>query len=92
MTSPAPTPTPTTVDLLVVLTRLETKLDTATLGIADHESRLRTVEQSALIEADIAQLRSDVEALKRGRWPLPTIGAIGGVVGAITAVYAALHP
>ncbi|MQS14531.1 hypothetical protein F7Q99_20245 [Streptomyces kaniharaensis] len=90
MTSPAPTPT--TVDLLVVLTRLETKLDAATAGIADHEIRLRTVEQSAVTETDIAQLRADVEALKRHRWPLPTIGALGGVVGAVAAVYAALHP
>ncbi|MFB7907634.1 hypothetical protein ACFC1T_14475 [Kitasatospora sp. NPDC056076] len=76
----------------MVLTRLETKLDTATIGIADHESRIRTVEQSAVTERDIAQLRSDVESLKRSRWPLPTIGAIGGVVGAVAAIYAMAHP
>jgi hypothetical protein len=64
MTSPAPTPT--TVDLLVALTRLETKLDTATTGIADHETRIRAVEQSAVTEAETAQLRADVESLKRG--------------------------
>jgi hypothetical protein len=80
------------VDLLVVLTRLETKLDAATAGIADHETRIRAQEQSAVHEADIAQLRADVEALKRARWPLPTIGAIGGVVGAAAAVYALVHP
>ncbi|NUQ95592.1 MAG: hypothetical protein HOY79_03180 [Streptomyces sp.] len=79
-------------DLLVVLTRLETKLDAATIGIADHESRLRTVEQTAVTEGDIAHLRADVESLKRSRWPLPTIGAIGGVIGAMAAVYAIAHP
>jgi hypothetical protein len=80
------------VDLLVVLTRLETKLDTATAGVADHETRIRAVEQTAITEADVAGLRADVESLKRGRWPLPTIGAIGGVVGAIAAIYAMAHP
>jgi hypothetical protein len=67
------------VDLLAALTRLETKLDTATTGIADHETRIRAVEQSAVTEAEIAQLRADVESLKRvpamegtghrGAWP-----------------------
>lgn len=30
---------------------------------------------------DIDDLRSDVENLKRGRWPLPTIGVLAGVAG-----------
>ncbi|KIQ67066.1 hypothetical protein TR51_06715 [Kitasatospora griseola] len=86
MTSPTvPTPTPTAVDLLVVLTRLETKLDTVSAGIADHETRLRQQEQTALSEADIAQLRADVEALKRGRWPLPALGALTGVAALVVA-------
>jgi hypothetical protein len=74
------------VDLLVVLTRLETKLDTATAGIADHETRIRAVEQSAVTEAEIAQLRADVESLKRARWPLPTISAIAAVVAVVASV------
>ncbi|MFD7410163.1 hypothetical protein [Kitasatospora purpeofusca] len=79
MSSPGPGTIPTTVDLLVVLTRLETKLDSATAGIADHETRIRVVEQESLRESDVAQLRTDVEALKRGRWPLPTVAALVGV-------------
>ncbi|MFH8380627.1 hypothetical protein ACH4E7_06755 [Kitasatospora sp. NPDC018058] len=62
-------------------------------GFATLNGRLDVaLTRTTQAEADIAQLRAEVEALKRGRWPLPTIGAIGGVVGAITAVYAALHP
>ncbi|WP_307853911.1 hypothetical protein [Streptomyces tagetis] len=57
------------------VTRVETKLDgigqgVTTLGtaVADHETRLRTLE--------------------RGRWPLPTIGALAGVAGAVTGALA----
>ncbi|MFD7410608.1 hypothetical protein [Kitasatospora purpeofusca] len=66
--------------------RMEAKLD-AILGdqrehretIADHETRLRAQERTALTEADVAPLRADVEALKRARWPLPTVAALVGV-------------
>ncbi|MFJ2579955.1 hypothetical protein [Kitasatospora aureofaciens] len=61
------------------MTRLETKLDTATAGVADHEIRLRSVEQTALREADVAPLRADVEALKRNRWPLPTVSVLAAL-------------
>ncbi len=77
---------PTTVDLLVVLTRLETKLDTATAGVADHETRIRVVEQEALREADVAPMRADVEALKRSRWPLPTIAVLASLAGVAIAL------
>lgn len=33
-------------------------------------------------EKDLAELRADVEALKRGRWPLPALGALAGMAGA----------
>ncbi|MCP2310562.1 hypothetical protein [Kitasatospora paracochleata] len=48
----------------------------ATAGIADHETRIRAVAQSAVTEADLAPLRADVEALKRGRWPLLALGRV----------------
>ncbi|MFD8970557.1 hypothetical protein ACFV0C_37145 [Streptomyces sp. NPDC059568] len=86
MTAPPPH-APTTVDLLVVLTRLETKLDTATTGIADHETRIRTQEQSAVTQDDIVPLRADVETLKRARWPLPSIAALAAVAAVVIALY-----
>ncbi len=39
-------------------------------------------------EKDISDLRADVEALKRNRWPLPTIGVLAGVAGAATGAIA----
>jgi hypothetical protein len=80
VTSPIPT-APTTVDLLVVLTRVETKLDSASTGLADHETRLRSLEQAAVTNTELAPLRSDIESLKRGRWPLPALGAVTGIGG-----------
>ncbi|MFF7901158.1 hypothetical protein ACFZCV_20535 [Streptomyces sp. NPDC007920] len=39
-------------------------------------------------EKDIGALRTEVEALKRNRWPLPAIGALTGMAGAATGVVA----
>jgi hypothetical protein len=39
-------------------------------------------------EKDIGELRHDVEALKRNRWPLPAIGALTGVAGAVAGLLA----
>lgn len=36
----------TTTDLLVVLTRVETKLDISSSQLADHEVRIRSLERS----------------------------------------------
>ncbi|MER5350571.1 hypothetical protein ABT093_09595 [Kitasatospora sp. NPDC002551] len=49
--------------------------------IADHETRIRAQERTALTEADVAGMRVDVEALKRGRWPLPTIAVLASLAG-----------
>lgn len=81
----APAPAPTTVDLLVVLTRVETKLDAAEIGRADHEQRLRLLEQNAVTSTALGPVLQDVEALKRNRWPLPALCALTGV-GSLVAV------
>lgn len=86
MTTPIPT-APTTVDLLVVLTRVETKLDSAGAGLADHETRLRLIEQNTVTNADLVPMRADVEGLKRARWPLPALGALTGVGALVLAVW-----
>ena len=39
-------------------------------------------------EQELNELRAEVEALKRNRWPLPALGALAGVVGTATAVIA----
>lgn len=59
--------------------RMEAKLD-AILG--DQREHRET----------IADHESRLRRLEAGRWPLPTIGALGGIAGAAAAVYAALHP
>jgi hypothetical protein len=86
-----PTPPPTTVDLLVVLTRVETKLDAVTRQGIDHETRLRAIEQSAVTQDDLGSLREDVETLKRGRWPLASVGAVAGVAGTVVGAIAILQ-
>ncbi|MFI6117488.1 hypothetical protein [Kitasatospora sp. NPDC051164] len=61
------------------LLRLEAKLDTLAATDRDVDNRLGDHE---------ARLRR----LEASRWPLPTIGALGGIAGAAAAAYAALHP
>lgn len=41
-------------------------------------------------EKDIGELRTDVEALKKGRWPLAALGALTGVAGTATGVVSLL--
>jgi hypothetical protein len=53
-----------------------------------NEQDVKQLRQDA--EKDIAELRYDVEALKRNRWPLPAIGALTGIAGAATGVISLL--
>lgn len=55
----------------------------------DTEKDLATARED--LGKELAALRSDVEALKRSRWPLPTIGALAGVGGAVAAAIALLQ-
>ncbi|MDT0567931.1 hypothetical protein RM704_10685 [Streptomyces sp. DSM 3412] len=53
-----------------------------------NERDLQQLRQDT--EKDIGDLRADVEALKKGRWPLPTMAALAGAVGAGTGLFALL--
>ncbi|MFF7991781.1 hypothetical protein ACFZDG_18550 [Kitasatospora xanthocidica] len=61
------------------LIRLEAKLDA--LGAADRDVDSRLVDHE-----------SRIRRLEAGRWPLPTIGVLGGAVGSAAAVYALMRP
>lgn len=39
-------------------------------------------------EKDLADIRAEVEALKKNRWPLPALGVLAGVAGAATGAIA----
>jgi len=51
-----------------------------------NERDLQQLRQDT--EKDLAELRVDVEALKRNRWPLPAIGALTGIAGAVAGLLA----
>lgn len=42
-------------------------------------------------EADVRDLRTEVEILKKGRWPLPALGALTGVAGLVLALMTLLQ-
>ncbi len=50
---------------------------------------LQRVDQSdgqvAELKEEVGSLRQEVEDLKRGRWPLPAIGALTGLAGLVLA-------
>lgn len=58
--------------------RVETKLD----GLRDGYTEVR---------ADVSDHEARLRSLERSRWPLPTIGALAGVGGAIAAAVALLQ-
>ncbi|MER6821669.1 hypothetical protein ACWEV9_19145 [Streptomyces albogriseolus] len=73
------------------LTRVETKLDGIGHGltdlgkdVADHETRLRTLEAMP----KTTDIEPRVTSLERTRWPMPTIGVLAGVAGAATGAMA----
>lgn len=51
-----------------------------------NERDLQQLRQDT--EKDVAELRADVEALKRNRWPLATVGALTGAAGAAAGLLA----
>lgn len=53
-----------------------------------NERDLQQLRQDT--EKDIGELRTDVEALKKGRWPLAALGALTGVAGTATGVISLL--
>ncbi|MGO4747830.1 hypothetical protein AB4212_04195 [Streptomyces sp. 2MCAF27] len=54
----------------------------------DHEKRLRALETGETERQRRAAARLD--ALESGRWPLPTLGVLAGLVGAGTGLVALL--
>lgn len=59
------------------LTRVETKLDAIGQGLTE-------------LGKDVADHETRIRALERARWPLPTIAALSGVVGAGSGLFAML--
>lgn len=58
------------------LERLRGAVDT---GFATLNGRLDvTLQRQSQTEADVAELRTDVEMLKRSRWPLASVAALTG--------------
>ncbi|MGW3072382.1 hypothetical protein [Kitasatospora sp. NPDC001132] len=70
-----------------VAVKLEQIRGTMETGFATLNGRLDVaLTRTTQVEADVAQLRAEVEALKRGRWPLPAVGALTGIAGLIAGV------
>jgi hypothetical protein len=83
------TPPESSVNVALELERLRGAVDT---GFATLNGRLDvTLQRTDQAEKDIAALEVRVTALERGRWPLPTIGALSGLAGAVAAAYALLQ-
>lgn len=67
------------------LALLVQRSDQSDKAIADHEKRLDAVErgETERQKRDTARL----DALERGRWPLPSIAALAGLAGLGLSVY-----
>lgn len=89
-----------TVSEASVAVELERLRGTVATGFAEVKGALAVlVERSDRNERDLAQLRDhtakeldelrvDVEALKRNRWPFAALGALTGVAGAVAGLLA----
>lgn len=78
---------PESTAVAVELERLRGAVDT---GFATLNGRLDVaLQRTSTVEGDIADLRADVEALKRSRWPLASVGALCGATGLGVALWQA---
>lgn len=70
-----PTPTPSTMDIMILITRMEGKLDayisTLPKDVEDHEARLRVVEKRI--------------------WSIPTMAGVVNFLVMLITFYAAIH-
>ena len=84
-------------ELKVQLATMTTHIDHAIQGQADHETRLRVVEQRVDLSDQVDDLRKDVEALKgrpaglTGRQLLAALGSTAGIAAALATVIDKVH-
>ncbi|MGW0163671.1 hypothetical protein ACWDWT_00550 [Streptomyces sp. NPDC003343] len=79
---------PESTAVAVELERLRGAVDT---GFATLNGRLDVaLQRTSTAESDIADLKADVEALKRNRWPLPALAALTGAGGLAVSVWQAI--
>ncbi|MFG2699522.1 hypothetical protein [Streptomyces sp. NPDC048386] len=72
-----------------VAVELERLRGTVATGFARVEGSLAVlVERSDRNEREIDDLRKDVEALKKNRWPAAAVGMLTGATGAATGLLA----
>ena len=63
-----------------------------TKAVARIESKVdRFIDEAKDIRADVQDHELRLRTLERARWPLPTIGVISGVGGAVAAAVALLQ-
>lgn len=73
-------------EVAVKLERIQGTMET---GFATINGRLDVaLTRTTQVEDEVKQLRAEVEALKRNRWPLPTVGVLAGIAGAIAGLMA----
>ncbi|MGW1039316.1 hypothetical protein [Streptomyces sp. NPDC002547] len=79
---------PESTAVAVELERLRGAVDT---GFATLNGRLDlALQRTSTVESDVADLKTDVEALKRNRWPLPAVAALAGMGGLAVSVWQAI--
>ncbi|WP_019548480.1 hypothetical protein [Streptomyces sulphureus] len=65
--------------------RLDGRLDVVLQRTDRAEQDVRQLREDH--DKDIAELRTAVEELRRGRWPLPSIAALSGVGALVVSLY-----
>lgn len=89
---PYPTPDPGR-EVLDRLVRIETKLDTALVNVADHENRLRALEQEAMTEVRVAAIAKKQAAENQTHlrgWLTLIVAALGILTTASVALFIAV--
>lgn len=60
--------------------------DETARDVADHETRLRALEQASVPPSAVARLDERTSALERARWPLPSLAALTALGALVLAL------
>lgn len=81
--------TPAEAGIYISLPQMYEEVKTLTQTVGRIEGKLdQSLRENADLRTSVNDHEARIRSLERGRWPLPTVGVLGGLAGAVTGALA----